>query len=207
MEFLYFLAGIGVIVMIVAGVRFFSAQQEISSISKQVSEMQQDAGRRDLLRHAFEEQAKMIISDIQHDYMVEFTEEQWERFLKEDNPALAAFEALPKGMPPLEEFKEKLFDKGNHFLYGCGLDFETANDASLLLKKEIDTMDEMYLGFLMRRINQSATGEYAFMKNTINYDSTVSSLLYTIAEETENEELAACVMRHAEKKGWINSAT
>ena len=59
----------------------------------------------------------------------------------------------------------------------------------------------------MRRINQSATGKYAFMKNTINYDSTVSSLLYNIAEETENEELKFCVARHAEKKGWLDSDT
>lgn len=207
MEFFYFLGAVGIIVMIVAFVRSFSAQQEISSISKELDEMKKDAERQDMLRYLFEEQAKMIISDIQHDYMVEFTGEQLEQFLKEENPALAAFEALPKGMPPLEEFKEKLFDKGNQFLYGCGLDFETANDASISLKKEIDTMDEMYLGFLMRRINQSATGKYAFMKNTINYDSTVSSLLYNIAEETENEELKFCVARHAEKKGWLDSDT
>ena len=158
------------------------------------------------LKYLLEEQAKMVISDIEHDYMVEFTDEQWERFLKADNPALAAFKELPKGIPPLEEFKENLFEKGNQFLYGFGLNFETANEASVLLKKEIDSMDNYYLVLMMKKINSSATDEYAFMRNTINYDSLASGLLHGIAEEMESDELMSCVMHHAKKKGWLDSS-
>lgn len=207
MEFFYFLGVVGIIVMIVAFVRSFSAQQEISNLSKELDEMKKDAERQDMLRYLFEEQAKMIINDIQHDYMVEFTGEQWEQFLKEDNPALAAFSALPKVIPPIAEFRENIIIKGDEFLYGFDLSPETVENARRSLAVAMKSTTRKDMVSAITEANEEATGEYAFMKNTINYDWLCSGALMFVANEINSEELAACVMRHAEKKGWINSNT
>lgn len=189
MEFLCFLLICGAVFGIVQLVKGVLAKKDETEYEQ-------------FVRSLVDDRMKMVISDIEHDYMVEFTDEQWEAFLKESNPAKAALCAVPKGMPPLEEFHEKLLGKGKELLYGFGLDFETADRASALLKKEIEQYDRMCLKFLMMKINQTAVGEYEFMRNIINYDSTVSGILYDISERMPSEELKWHVLNHAKKKGW-----